>query len=266
MATRKGQTPTTAKRRSASRATTKGAVKSTDTRVMETERVTEQSAQVATQDIADRSQEAFITCRHKSFQVRAERERIHPNGFVEAVAEKYLKFGPTRRVLADEETLAEVEAILEGRHTDGRVTGKHFAKIAREAGLGIIYPGLVARPMATWDSIGDASQVVAAALASGVLGSVGAVERAIAYEQQGPKRRPRAVTRDAVVAQLETLLEAFKKGTAPTPEEAAAQIVAPTPVPQNPAADTSSEGHGSDSQAAQAAGEGPGLIPTSEEL
>lgn len=269
MATRKGQTKGSAPRRSVNRRNEGGNATETSRTVTREQAGDEHEAQSKAQREANHKQKAHVTSNVSFFQLRAEREHINQNGFREVIPAASLKFVNGRAVAVEDETLELVEAIIKGDHTDGRVTGPQFAKLARQAKLRIVYPGLVARPMETWDTL-PSSEVVKVGLAAGVLNSPSRIDDAIAYEEQGPKRLPAREPREEVIHQLRALRSAVTGDIpVPTAADAARAVSSGTAVAGNsapaPGADVVEPGAQADPAAAVATSSAPGLVPTSTE-
>ena len=234
--------------------------------------VDEQEQQEEAQEYATRTQKVHVIAQSSFFQLRAEKEAIH--GVRDAIAPMGLRFINNSIALDpddpdDAEKIEAVKQVIEGEWKDGRVSGKRFAELARDARLQIVYPGLAKRPMKTWDDPSLGADLVRIALAAGVLSTPKDIDDAIAYEVQAPKRQPKRETRQWIVDQLQALRAALSGEAAavPTPGEAAKSVSPATgasavPADTQPEAPSSSE----DTKAREAvAGGAPGLTPKSEE-
>lgn len=152
----------------------------------------------------------FIVCNQSEFQLRAERQ-LPGGGFQH---EWSLKFRDGLRIAEDPAEIEAVEKVLAGEWVDGSVSSKHFQRIGRLAGLGIIKHGLQSPPMATWEATADVHRV-GIAKAAGLLDDGDAITAAIRYEKQSPDRKPEREASALVIAQLEAELAVLRasKGT-----------------------------------------------------
>lgn len=178
---------------------------------------TERAAVVA--QAADVDLHTFIVCNQSEFQLRAERQ-IPGGGYQH---EWSLKFRDGLRVAEDDAEIEAIEKVLAGEWVDGNVSSKHFQRIGRMAGLGIIKHGLQAPPMDTWEGTADVHRV-AIAKAAGLLGDADKITAAIRYEKQSPERKPEREPSALVLAQLEAELAVLRAADGVPATKTAAEV------------------------------------------
>lgn len=172
----------------------------------------------------------YIVCNQSEFQLRAER-RLDGGGFQH---EWTLKFRDGLRIAEDDNEIDAINKVLAGEWSDGQAGPKHFQRIGRLAGLGIIKHGLEGPPMETWEATAEQHRV-AIAKAAGLLADPDRVVKAIRYEKQSPERTPEREPSALVIAQLEAELAVLRAGAgghpvARTAAEVATGAAAPAPV------------------------------------
>lgn len=224
MGNQRGTTPGSPARRSVSRRGS-SAGNTSNQRVVSQASQEVHELEAAAQEQANRTQQKVIMADTSLFQLRCEREELRADGFRQQVPARTLKFVKGKAQRVTDEDVEIVEKIIAGTWADGRVTGPEWAKLARNAKLRIIHPGLVTIEMPTWDTL-PSSQVVQVAMAAGYLSSPSDISRHLAYEQQSPLRptNPRE-PRPEVVERLVALRQAVTgEAYVPTAESAAVEV------------------------------------------